>query len=91
VDAARDRFREAINEEIMRRMSGGHFHMNRTEVEDIGAQAGLSRTAALEVFDHLRGVDWEGDYSGADEIDEWLAVHFDPPWFQRNRGLQINR
>ena len=65
--------------------------MNRTEVEDIGAQAGLSRTASLDVFDRLRGIDWEGIYSGADEIDEWLALHFNPPMFQRHKGLQINR
>jgi hypothetical protein len=91
VDEVRQHFREAINEDIMSRMSGGNFHMNRTDVEQIGERVGMSQTGSLQEFDRLRGTDWEGDYSGADEIDEWLAVHFDPPWFQRNKGLQIDR
>ena len=65
--------------------------MNRTAVERIGEQAGISREGSLEEFDRLTGIEGMGQYSGVDEIDEWLAVHYDPPWFQKNKELQINR
>ena len=39
----------------------------------------------------MTGIEGMGQYLGADELDEWLTVHYDPPWFQKNKGLQINR
>ena len=40
--------RGLLNEEIAQRMRGGNFHMNRTAIERIGEQAGISWEGSLE-------------------------------------------
>jgi hypothetical protein len=65
--------------------------MNRIEVERVGEEPGSGPVASLQAFDQLKGTDWKGDYSSSDESVEGLTVNFDPPLFQGNKRLRINR
>ena len=97
--AARNEFRRNLDTEIVGRITSTDpvrrsFHMQRSEVEEIGRRAGLSEKDARRIFFLLAGTVWVGELVGpatihgyyADtpifEPDDWLGVAFDVTWFQ---------
>ena len=93
---ARQQFSRAIEAEILRRMRGKSFYMDKSEVEEIGEREGILREEAAREFLWLAGRVWAGQiivsegptigvFGPRAAPKNWLGVTFYPEWF-RNRG-----
>ena len=97
---ARQRFREDVQAEIIRRVSRRDTdhgtRMSRSEIEDIGERVGMVREEAARAFIDLAGEVWAGwvlPESGPERyvmaptkgLPHWFAVVFNIRWFL-NRG-----
>jgi len=84
-----------IEAEILRRIRvEGNYYINRTEIEEIGEQAGMARVVATHVFLLQAGSLWAGEiipeeeedgiplYGSTTSVPAWKAVVLDPGWFQ---------
>jgi hypothetical protein len=85
----------AIEAEILRRIRvEGNYYISRTEIEDVGERAGMSRVVATQVFLLQAGSLWAGELIPEDEgepgipfyapttsVPAWKAVVLDPGWF----------
>ena len=89
----------AIEAEILRRIRvEGNYYISRTEIEDVGERAGMSRVVATHVFLLQAGSLWAGEiipeeerdpgiplYAPTTSVPAWNTVVLDPGWF-RGRG-----
>ena len=62
------RMREALKS----RLTECPVHLQRSEVEALGAEIGLDGLEAARLFDRLKGVSWRGDYVRSD--NGWIAA-----------------
>jgi hypothetical protein len=75
--AARQQFSQDLNTEIQRRiLQERDSHMDRSVVDDIGKNAGLTQVQIQQEFSRLRGVVWDGELSASDEAPAEWTVHF---------------
>ena len=61
-----------MRETLKRRFRECPVHVQRSEVEAMGAEIGLGATEAARLFDRLKGVSWRGDYVRTEE--GWVAA-----------------
>lgn len=68
-----DRQRQILMREILKqRFRECPVHVQRSEVEAMGAEIGVGAIEAARLFDRLKGVSWRGDYVRSD--DGWVAA-----------------
>jgi len=65
-----------MREVIRTRLKECPVHVQRSEVEAMGAEIGLEGIEAARLFDRLKGVSWRGDYVRSDNglISELVSV-----------------
>lgn len=98
--AARHRFRQAIEDEILRRVEHESGSMTRAELEEIGVNAGLPRERVEREFLRLAGTVWAGHIHPENgpsfpvfappprqPLGRWVAVDFPRQWFQEEGML----
>ncbi len=95
---AHQRFRDAIEAEILQRLKERTRYMDKSEVEDIGVRAGLDRTMVTPAFLRLAGSIWAGQilpeegppigvHGPRTEVPSWVGVTFYVEWFQKRGKL----
>ncbi len=68
-----DRQGQTLMREVIRaRLKDCPLHVQRSEVEAMGAEIGLEAIEAARLFDRLKGVSWRGDYVRSEE--GWVAA-----------------